>query len=90
MACRQGGPGGVRAGRQASHGVVTGRVCLVNGTIRPYWSYAERRELWSRKHATTGFTAQLVRLLDGSVVYISGPRPVSLRLRAWERHPGGM
>jgi hypothetical protein len=54
---------------------VTGRVCLVDGTITPCWSYAEHRELWSRKHGTTGFTAQLVSLLDGSAVYISDPLP---------------
>jgi hypothetical protein len=33
---------------------VAGRVCLVDGTITPCWSYAQHRELWSRKHATTG------------------------------------
>jgi len=52
---------------------VNGRVCLVDGTITPCWSYAERDELWSRKHGTTGFNAQLVCLLDGSAVYISDP-----------------
>jgi DDE superfamily endonuclease len=54
---------------------VQGRVCLVDGTMMPCWSYAEHQELWSRKHGTTGFTAQLVSLLDGSAVYISGPMP---------------
>ena len=54
---------------------VTGRVCLVDGTITPCWSYRDHRELWSRKHGTTGFTAQLVSLLDGSAVYISDPLP---------------
>jgi hypothetical protein len=42
-----------------------GRVCLVDGTITPCWSYAEHKELWSRKHGNTGFNAQLVSLLDG-------------------------
>jgi len=32
-------------------------------------------ELWSRKHGTTGFNAQLVCLLDGAAIYISGPLP---------------
>jgi transposase len=54
---------------------VNGRVCLVDGTITPCWSSATHRELWSRKHGTTGFTAQLVSLLDGSAVYISDPLP---------------
>jgi len=55
--------------------MVNGRVCLVDGTITPCWSYAEHRELWSRKHATTGFNAQLVSLLNGGAVYISDPLP---------------
>lgn len=52
---------------------VNGRVCLVDGTITPCWSWADRDELWSRKHGTTGFNAQLVCLLDGTAVYISDP-----------------
>jgi hypothetical protein len=54
---------------------VTGRVCLVDGTITPCWSDAAHRKLWSRKHGTTGFTAQLVSLLDGSAVSIFDPLP---------------
>jgi hypothetical protein len=50
-----------------------GRVCLVDGTITPCWSWSDHDELWSRKHGTTGFNAQLVCLLDGSAVYISEP-----------------
>lgn len=50
-------------------------VVLVDGTITPCWSYAEHNELWSRKHATTGFNAQLVCLLDGEAIYISDPLP---------------
>jgi hypothetical protein len=53
--------------------VVKGRVCLVDGTITPCWSYADHQELWSRKHGTTGFNAQLVSLLDGTPVYVSEP-----------------
>jgi hypothetical protein len=55
--------------------MVQGRVCLVDGTITPCWSYAEHPELWSRKHGTTGFNAQLVSLLDGTPVYVSDPLP---------------
>jgi hypothetical protein len=55
--------------------MVKGRVCLVDGTITPCWSYGEHPELWSRKHGTTGFTAQLIGLLDGAPVYISDPLP---------------
>jgi len=52
---------------------VDGRVCLVDGTITPCWSWADHDELWSRKHGTTGFNAQLVCLLNGAAVYISDP-----------------
>ena len=38
--------------------LVQGRVCLVDGTITPCWSYAENYELWSRRHGATGFNAQ--------------------------------
>jgi hypothetical protein len=52
---------------------VKGTACLVDGTITPCWSYAGHKELWSRKHGTTGFNAQLVSLLDGTPIYISDP-----------------
>jgi hypothetical protein len=55
--------------------MVNGRVCLVDGTITPCWSYADHNELWSRKHGTTGFNAQLVTVLDGAAIYISDPLP---------------
>jgi hypothetical protein len=54
---------------------VRGKVCLVDGTITPCWSYAEHRELWSRKHGTTGFCVQLIGLLDGTPIWISDPLP---------------
>ncbi|MCA1694740.1 MAG: transposase [Actinobacteria bacterium] len=57
--------------------MLNGRVCLVDGTITPCWSYADHRELWSRKHGTTGFNAQLVCLLNGGAAYISDPLPGS-------------
>ncbi len=57
--------------------LVKGKVCLVDGTITPCWSYAEHRELWSRKHGTTGFCVQLISLLDGTPVWISEPLPGS-------------
>jgi DDE superfamily endonuclease/Helix-turn-helix of DDE superfamily endonuclease len=55
--------------------MVNGRACLVDGTITPCWSYTDHRELWSRKHGTTGFNTQLICLLDGYAVYISDPLP---------------
>lgn len=53
--------------------MVDGRACIVDGTITPCWSYADHAELWSRKHGTTGFNAQLVCLLSGDAVYVSDP-----------------
>ena len=55
--------------------MVRGRVVLVDGTLTPCWSYEEHRELWNKKHKTTGFNAQLISLLDGNAVWISGPLP---------------
>ena len=55
--------------------LVRGKVCLVDGTITPCWSYTEHRELWSRKHGTTGFCVQLAGLLDGTPIWISDPLP---------------
>jgi hypothetical protein len=46
------------------------------------WSYAEHNELWSRKHGTIGFNAQLVSLLDGEPIYISDPLPGKGRIRS--------
>jgi hypothetical protein len=54
---------------------VRGRICLVDGTIAPCWSYKGRKELWNHKHATTGFNVQLVSLPDGTAVYVSEPLP---------------
>jgi hypothetical protein len=53
--------------------LVKGRVCLVDGTITPCWSYRDHDELKSRKKGITGFNAQFICLLDGSPVYISDP-----------------
>jgi len=52
-----------------------GRVVLVDGTLTPCWSYEEHRELWNNKHKTTGVNAQLISLLDGNAIWISGPLP---------------
>jgi hypothetical protein len=68
--------------------VVSGRVCLVDGTITPCWSYEDHGELWSRKKSTTGFSAQLVCLLDGDPVFISDALPGSTHdATAYERTP---
>jgi DDE superfamily endonuclease len=53
--------------------VVKGRVVLVDGTLTPCWSCEEHQELWNKKHGTTGFNVQLISLLDGTAVWVSGP-----------------
>jgi hypothetical protein len=63
--------------------LIQGRVCLLDGTITPCWSYAENNELWSRKHGTTGFHAQLVCLLDGAAIYL---RPAAGMQPRCDRH----
>jgi transposase len=68
--------------------MVSGRVCLVDGTITPCWSYQDHDELWSRKKGTTGFSAQLVSLLDGNPVYVSDPLAGSVHdAAAYEETP---
>lgn len=55
--------------------VLTGRACLVDGTITPCWSYRDHQALWSRKKGVTGFNTQVVTLLDGTPVFVSDPIP---------------
>jgi DDE superfamily endonuclease len=55
--------------------IVKGRVVLVDGTLTPCWSYEEHQELWNKKHKKTGFSAQLISLLDGTAVWVSEPLP---------------
>jgi len=71
----EGGAGGIRAGRGGGHRDSQGRVVLVDGTLAPCWSYAEHPDLRNGKHKITGFNAQLISLLDGTAVWISGPLP---------------
>jgi hypothetical protein len=69
--------------------MVSGRLCLVDGTITPCWSWSDHDELWSRKHGTTGFNAQLVCLLNGAAVYISDPLPGPGRCSSWRGQGAG-
>lgn len=54
---------------------VRGKVVLVDGTLAPSWSYKAHKELWNRKHGTTGFNVQLICLIDGTPAWISDPLP---------------
>ena len=55
--------------------LVQGRVCPGRRHHHAVLVLAENDELWSRKHGTTGFNAQLVCLLDGAAIYTSDPVP---------------
>jgi DDE superfamily endonuclease len=70
--------------------IVQGRVVLVDGTLTPCWSYEEHQELWNKKHKTTGFNTQLISLLDGTAVWISGPLPGKTHDAKALRETGGI
>lgn len=52
---------------------VTGRACLLDGSLAPCWSWQEHDELWTRKHGTTGHNFQVITGLAGDVLFISDP-----------------
>jgi hypothetical protein len=45
----------------------------VDGTLLPCWSWADRPQLYSGKHKTTGMNVQIACTLDGRLVWISDP-----------------
>lgn len=53
----------------------TGRICLVDGTLGPCWSWADRRDLWSGKHSTTGHNFLVICDLAGREIWVSEPLP---------------
>ncbi len=57
---------------------VQDRVCLLDGSLSPCWSWGDRKELWTRKQGTTGHNFQVVTDLTGDVLYISDPLPGSV------------
>ncbi len=73
---------------QESIEMVNGRVCLVDGTITPCWSYDDHDELWSRTHGTTGFNAPLICLLSGDAIYVSDPSRMHPRRESVHHHTG--
>jgi hypothetical protein len=58
--------------------MVAGRVCLLDGSLAPCWSWAGHRELWSGKHDTTGNNFLLIANLSGDVLYVTDPLPGSV------------
>lgn len=57
---------------------VAGRVCLLDGSLGPCWSWSGHDELWTRKHGTTGHNFQVITGLTGNVFFISDPVPGSV------------
>lgn len=53
--------------------LVAGRQYVVDGTLLPCWSWAQRPGLFSGKHRTTGMNVQVVCTLDGELAWISDP-----------------
>ena len=58
--------------------LVRGRQYVVDGTLLPCWSWADRRDLVSGKYRTTGMNVQVVCTLDGELAWISDPFSGSL------------
>lgn len=50
---------------------VAGKVCLVDGTLGPCWSWDGERELWSGKHKTTGHNFLVICDLAGNTLAVS-------------------
>jgi hypothetical protein len=53
------------------------RQYIVDGTLLPCWSWAERPDLYSGKHHTTGMNVQVACTLSGELAWISDPIPGS-------------
>jgi hypothetical protein len=49
------------------------RQYIVDGTLLPCWSWADRPELYSGKHKATGMNVQIACTLDGRLMWISDP-----------------
>jgi virulence factor Mce-like protein len=50
---------------------------VVDGTLVPCWSWADRRDLYSGKHKTTGMNVQVACDLTGRLSWVSDPVPGS-------------
>ncbi|WP_219814992.1 transposase family protein, partial [Rathayibacter iranicus] len=46
---------------------------IIDGTLLPCWSWANRPTLWSGKHSTTGVNIQVACDLSGRLAWISDP-----------------
>ena len=68
--------------------MVRGRVVLVDGTLTPCWSDQEHRELWNKKHKTTGFNTQLISLPTGLPSAFPARCPGRPTTRRHSKRPG--
>lgn len=57
--------------------VPTGTAYVIDGSLLPCWSWADRPELYSGKHHTTGVNVQFLATLDGTLRWVSDPLPGS-------------
>jgi hypothetical protein len=69
---------------------VTGRVCLLDGSLGPCWSWGDHDELWTRKHGTTGHNFLIIATLLGDILFVSDPLAGSVHdMTAVEETPVG-
>ncbi len=57
--------------------VPTGTAYVIDGSLLPCWSWANRPELYSGKHRTTGVNVQFLSSLSGTLHWVSDPLPGS-------------
>ena len=55
--------------------VPPGDTYLIDGTLLPCWSWADRPDLHSGKHHTTGVNVQVASDLQGTILWVSDPLP---------------
>lgn len=55
--------------------LLRGDTAIVDGTLLPCWSWADRPDLYSGKHKTTGHNVQVVTNVEGNLCFISDPVP---------------
>lgn len=57
--------------------VPTGTAYVIDGSLLPCWSWADKPELYSGKHHTTGVNVQFLATLNGALRWVSDPLPGS-------------
>jgi hypothetical protein len=47
----------------------------VDGTLSPYWSWENARELWAGRHGAIGHGSLIISDGSGNVIFVSDPAP---------------